>query len=104
MQNNLLIHADNLTGLNYLLDNGLRSDIDLRGRLEKSNFHNHRRAKRCLRLQDNECYPCLKGRTNKVVPLRAKMRYGIVLPQAVGIAVMKIKPFGLISRDKKQAI
>ncbi|MDR0547386.1 MAG: site-specific DNA-methyltransferase, partial [Dysgonamonadaceae bacterium] len=29
MPNNLLIHADNLTGLNYLLNNNLRGKIDL---------------------------------------------------------------------------
>jgi hypothetical protein len=104
MKNNIILHADNLTGLNYLLDNGLRSKIDLCERLEKSNFHNRRRAKCCLRLQDNECNLCLKGRTNKVLPLRAKIRYGIVLQQCQRLAVMKIKPFGLISRDKKQVI
>ena len=37
----------------------------------------------------------LKGRTDKVLPIRAKAAESIVLPQAVGIAVMKIKPFGL---------
>jgi hypothetical protein len=26
MQNNLLIHSDNLTGLNYLLNNGLKGN------------------------------------------------------------------------------
>jgi hypothetical protein len=49
MTNNLLIHADNLTALNYLLTNGFKGKIDCNDRLEKSNFHNRRQVKRCLR-------------------------------------------------------
>jgi DNA modification methylase len=29
MSDNLLIHTDNLTGLNYLLNNGLKGKVDL---------------------------------------------------------------------------
>jgi hypothetical protein len=65
MQNNILIHTDNLTGLNYLLNNNLRGKIAMYKRLEKPYFHNRRRALALPAERNGANNLCLKGRTIK---------------------------------------